>query len=128
MKLLLDTHTVLWWFLDDPHLSRAAERELRNPDHEVFVSAASAWEIATKYRIGKLPAAVRLAPSFLVMVAGEGFLPLPITLQHGHLAGALQGAHKDPFDRILIAQALTEGMALVSNEASFDAYGVMRLW
>ncbi|MDQ4137083.1 MAG: type II toxin-antitoxin system VapC family toxin [Pseudomonadota bacterium] len=128
MRLLLDTHAILWWFLDDPHLGRIAERELENPDHEVFVSAASAWEIATKYRIGKLPAATQLAPSFLSMVGEEGFLPLSVTLRHGHLAGSFAGAHKDPFDRMLIAQALIEGLTLVSNEAAFDAYGVMRLW
>jgi PIN domain nuclease of toxin-antitoxin system len=128
LRLLLDTHAVLWWFLDDPHLGRNAGRELGNPGNEVFVSAASGWEIAAKHRIGKLPTAAQLAPFFLPMVAGEGFLPLPITLQHGHLAGSLQGAHKDPFDRVLIAQALVEGLTLVSNETSFDAYGVMRLW
>lgn len=128
MRLLLDTHALIWWFTGSVHLSRAAREAIDNADGPIYVSAASAWEITTKFRLGKLPAAAELAPNFLPMVAGEGFVPLPITLQHGHLAGSLQGAHKDPFDRILIAQSLIESLTLVSNETAFDAYGVMRLW
>lgn len=128
MRLLLDTHAVLWWFLNDPALSRTAKAAISADDAEVWVSAVSALEIANKFRIGKLPQASGLASSFEVEVAREEFTPLPITLQHASLAGQLAFAHKDPFDRLLIAQALSEHMTLVSNERVFDATGVSRLW
>ncbi len=85
-------------------------------------------EIATKNRLGKLPEADMLAADFEAEIEAEGFQGLPITLAHGRLAGSLSIPHKDPFDRLLIAQALTEGMTLVSNEQAFDAFGVTRLW
>ena len=85
-------------------------------------------EIATKFRIGKLPDAWRLATDFEDAILAEGFEPLPITLTHARLAGAMAIPHKDPFDRLLIAQSVTEGMSLVSNEAAFDEFGVTRLW
>jgi PIN domain nuclease of toxin-antitoxin system len=128
LRLLLDTHAVLWWFLNDPALSRAADAAIGAEDAEVWVSAVSALEIANKFRIGKLPQASGLAARFEAEVAQEGFGALPIGLQHASLAGQLAFAHKDPFDRLLIAQALTEGMTLVSNERVFDATGVSRLW
>ena len=107
---------------------RAEAREaVSDPDNTVFISAASAWEITTKHRIGKLPGARALA-RFRSHCLAAWFRPLPITLAHGELGGRLAGAHKDPFDRILIAQALIEPLTLVSNESVFDACGVMRLW
>ncbi len=128
MRLLLDTHVVLWWFLNDPALSRTAVAAIGADDAEVWVSAVSAIEIANKFRIGKLPEASSLAVEFEADVAQEGFGALPITLRHASLAGRLAFAHKDPFDRLLIAQALVENMTLVSNERVFDATGVSRLW
>ena len=94
----------------------------------VLVSAASAWEVATKVRLGKLAGAAGLAADFASYIEREGFEPLPISMDHAARAGLLAGAHKDPFDRMLIAQAQAENLALVSNEDVFDAYGVRRLW
>ena len=128
MRLLLDTHALIWWFAGDPTLSNDAQMAISDPANEVFVSAASAWEIATKFRIGRLPHAAALAADLSVAITGQGFLELPISLQHGQTAGSLPGPHRDPFDRMLISQALISDLALVSNEAVFDHYGVRRLW
>jgi PIN domain nuclease of toxin-antitoxin system len=127
LRLLLDTHTLLWWVANHPSLSSAADRVLQGEGNDVFVSAASAWEITTKARLGKLIAGP-LAQDFTGEVRRQGFLPLPITLEHGERAGSLPGQHRDPFDRMLIAQAQAEHLVLVSNEAVFDKYGVQRLW
>ncbi len=97
-------------------------------EHEIFVSAVSAMEIATKFRLGKLPSAEPLALAFEDETAAAGFLPLSVTLTHVRVAGSLAIPHKDPFDRLLIAQAQVEGMFLVSNETVFDGFGVGRLW
>ena len=92
------------------------------------MSAASAWEIATKVRLGKLPTAADLASDFSGQIEREGFHLLPISAEHGIRAGLLPGPHKDPFDRMLIAQAQAENIAIVSNEAVFESYGINRLW
>jgi PIN domain nuclease of toxin-antitoxin system len=128
VRLLLDTHALIWWFAGDPALSNDAQAAISDPANEVFVSAASAWEIATKFRIGRLPDAAVLAADLRAMIRSQGFLELPITLQHGQAAGSLPGPHRDPFDRMLISQARLSDFALVSNEAVFDRYGVRRLW
>ncbi len=94
----------------------------------MFVSTVSAWEIATKYRLGKLPEADIVARDVITSIEGQRFVPLPVSVAHGQAAGALPGFHRDPFDRMLIAQAMLEDMTLVSNEQTFDAYGVKRLW
>lgn len=127
-QLLLDTHALLWWFTDNPALTRVAGGALRSPDNQIFVSAASAWEIATKFRIGKLPEAALVASDLAGEIAKEGFIELSVTVAHAQRAGALPGPLRDPFDRMLIAQSIIEGMALVSNERRFDRYGVTRLW
>lgn len=128
MRLLLDTHALLWWLAGDLALSTRARNAIADDGNEVYVSAASAWEVTTKYRLGKLAGAGPLAVDFAREVASQGFLSLPITLQHGQSAGTLPGTHRDPFDRMLIAQARDERMALVSNESVFDEYGVTRIW
>ncbi len=128
MRLLLDTHTVLWWFNGNPALSTSAKAAIEDETNDVFVSAVSAMEVTTKHRIGKLPEAEALSRRFLEMVDHEGFHPLPISLGHGALAGRLSIANRDPFDRLLIAQALVEDMVLASNERIFDQTGVTRLW
>ncbi len=128
MRLLLDTHVFLWWVFADPKLSRRGRAEIGSDDNEIFVSAVSAWEITTKYRVGKLPDARNVANDVAASVASEGFSELTVTMRHAQRAGDLVGHHRDPFDRMLIAQALLEGMTLVSNERAFDAYGVKRLW
>ncbi len=94
----------------------------------VFVSAASAWEIVTKHRLGKLPEAESLAADFGGVIARGGFEPLSVTVTHGEYAGRMRVPHKDPFDRILIAQSIIENLALISNEARFDAFGIARIW
>lgn len=128
MNLLLDTHAFLWWLLGDTLLSASARDAIGDTGNDVNVSAASAWEIATKVRIGKLPAAAMIAADLTAVVAAQGFSALPISFEHGQTAGALPGPHRDPFDRMLVAQAMAGGMVLVSNEQRFDAYGVTRLW
>jgi PIN domain nuclease of toxin-antitoxin system len=128
LRLLLDTHAVIWWFLDNPALSRAAREAIEPAGAEILVSAASAFEISLKHWSGKLPDAEPLARRLGAMVLEEGFQPLPITLEHGRVAGALPWAHKDPFDRLLVAQALVEDMPIVSNERVFDLTGVSRIW
>jgi len=127
LRLLLDTHALLWWATSNPGLSRKARKAIADDATDVFVSAASAWEIATKVRIGKLewPGTAGTVNAY---VLGQGFRALPISLVHAELAGQLPIAHRDPFDRMLIAQAQTEDMWLVSNEAAFDTTGVRLYW
>lgn len=128
MRLLLDTHALIWWLAGDEALSSAARSAIGDEANGVWVSAASAFEVATKVRIGKLPSAARLARDFEAIVAAQGFEALPIDAGHARRAGEMQIAHKDPFDRLLIAQAQSEGLTLVSNEAVFDGFAVSRLW
>ena len=129
MRLLLDTHAFLWWVFADPKLSRAARTAISDEaQNSVFVSAASVWEIATKYRIGKLAGARVVAEDVSGAIAAEGFNPLAVSVLHAERAGGLAGDHRDPFDRMLIAQAISDDLALVSNERVFEAYGVKRLW
>lgn len=127
LRLLLDTHALLWWVANHPSLSAKADQVIGDPDNEVCVSAVSAWEVTTKARLGKLTAGL-LAHDFVGEVRRQGFVPLPITLDHGQRAGNLPGPHRDPFDRMLIAQAQAENLVLVSNETIFDTYGVQRVW
>lgn len=128
MRILLDTHALLWGVIADPSLSRKAEAAMAALDNEVFVSAASVWEIATKFRLGKLPHADRLLHSLEPSLTRLGFRGLPISLEHARRAGLLPGDHRDPFDRLLVAQAQTEDLVLVSNERLFDVWKVRRLW
>lgn len=128
MKLLLDTHALIWWLAGDDALSRHARDAIDDEANTIWVSAASAMEVATKFRIGKLPQAALLAQNFETIVAEQGFGELAISVRHARLAGEMNIAHKDPFDRLLIAQALAEDMALVSNETLFDSFAVKRLW
>ena len=128
MRLLLDTHAFLWWIEGSSRLSARARRAIEDGGNSKFVSAASAWEITTKYRLGKLPEASELAPNVVDAIAGEDFEELPVSVEDGARAGALPELHRDPFDRMLIAQALGAGLILVSRETLFDRYGVQRLW
>lgn len=128
LKLLLDTHALIWWLAGDEALSPTARNAIADETNDVAVSAASAMEVATKFRIGKLPLAALLAQDFEAVIAGQGFDELAISVAQARLAGAMNIAHKDPFDRLLIAQAIAEDMVLVSNEALFDGFAVKRLW
>jgi PIN domain nuclease of toxin-antitoxin system len=125
---LLDTHALLWFLEGSDKLRRAARQVIEDEANTVFVSAVSAMEVTTKVRLGKLASAEALALNFEVEILVRGFLPLPITLAHAERAGGMPGEHRDPFDRLLIAQALVEDLTLVSNEAIFDGFGVKRLW
>lgn len=128
MRVLLDTHALIWWAQDDLRLPRRARSAIESFRNEVYVSAASAWEIATKVRLGKLPGAETFALEFQERIEQLSFSELPISVQHAQRAGLLPGTHRDPFDRMLIAQALSEEMPIVSNEALFDDYMVKRIW
>jgi PIN domain nuclease of toxin-antitoxin system len=128
LKALLDTHAFLWWLDGDPSLSQRAFDYIASDQGAVLVSAASAWEIATKHRLGKLPRAGDVAVDVVGCIHAQGFGPLSVTVAHGQRAGALPGFHRDPFDRMLIAQAILEDCVLISNESIFDRYGVARLW
>ena len=109
-------------------MSSPARQAVDNDDNEVLVSAASAWEITTKHRLGKLPGADLIAADVPGAIADQDFEELPITVEEAARAGALPGPHRDPFDRMLIAQALSRNLVLISNESTFDRYGIRRLW
>ena len=109
-------------------LSQRARRAIEDDVNEVLVSAASAWEITTKHRLGRLPSASALALDIPGAVVGQNFEGLPITLDDAAQAGALPGPHGDPFDRMLVAQAIARNLVIISNESLFDLYGVSRLW
>lgn len=128
MRVLVDSHALLWWILNDAALSEPARELIRNKNDSVLVSAASAWELAIKFRLGRLPRAADLISDFSSAMDGEGFQLLPVTAEHGIRAGLLPGHHKDPFDRMLVAQAQAESMPIISNERVFEYYGVRRLW
>ena len=128
MRLLLDTHALLWWLDGDRRLSRKARTAIGAEINSVIVSAASGWEITTKARLGKLPGAIDVATDVAGCVAGQGFSTLDITILHAQRAGRLPGDHRDPFDRMLIAQAQIEDLSLVSDDRVFDTYGVTRFW
>ncbi len=128
MHVLLDTHALLWWLSDDPALTKPARRAIADTKNAAYVSAASAWEIATKVRLGKLPTAVDLVSDFAGIVERERFQMLAITGEHAIRAGLLPGPLKDPFDRMLMAQAQAENLPIISIEALFDDYGVRRIW
>ena len=128
MRLLLDTHALIWWLLGDPGLSRNARAGIADNDNAVFISAVSAWEISTKYRIGKLPAAAIFAADVSGAAESQGFDELPINLHRGQLAGSLPGPHRDPFDRLLVAQALHESLTLVTSDQQIAKYPVPVLW
>lgn len=124
----MDTHALIWFLAGDERLRQQARDRIEDGDTETLVSAVSAMEVTLKHRLGKLPEADYLALDFEDTVEQYGFTGLPISLAHAQLAGRLEIPHKDPFDRLLIAQSLIEDVPLVSNERGFDAFGVRRIW
>jgi PIN domain nuclease of toxin-antitoxin system len=120
MNLLLDSHAFLWWCADSPTLGQAARDAIAAPANRVHLSAASVWEIGIKAALGRLD--IPEPPSRAA--ARNGFSPLAITFAHAEAAAALPPHHRDPFDRLLIAQAMGEGLVLVTRDAVFGAYGV----
>ncbi len=127
MRLLLDTHALLWWLLDDPALPAAPRRAIERAE-AVFVSAASVWEIAIKQRLGKLPELTIGAAELPALIRDSRFLPLAVDDRHAAAVAALPQHHRDPFDHLLIAQALAERLSLVTRDRQFAAYGVMLRW
>ena len=123
MKLLLDTHVILWWQRDDRRLQRNARRAIAEAD-VVWVSAVSGWEVAIKVALGRL----RLDEPFKLLIAADDFTELPLTLQHSERLADIAGHHTDPFDRMLVAQALAERATIVSHDRALQPYGVPMIW
>ena len=128
MHLLLDTHALIWWMTNSPSLPESVRRLMLDKQNTIVVSAASAWEMATKVRLGRLPAASDITRNFQEYLMHAGFESLPVNAEHGIRAGLLPGPQRDPFDRMLIAQAQAENLTIVSNELAFDSYGIHRAW
>ena len=128
MRVLLGTHPFLWWLAGDEALSERARQIIGDPANEVYVSAASVWEIATQYRLGRLPGVALLLADPAAIIAEQGFTELAITVRHGQVAGGLAPLAASPFDRMLAAQAIVGDLPVVSADPAFDACGVSRLW
>ena len=127
-SLLLDTHALLWWLAEPEKLSKPAQAAIGDPAATVFVSAASGWELATKVRLGKLPGAEGLLQDLPSLLQNQGFQPLAVQLRHGVHAGRYTQAHRDPFDRLLAAQAELEGLQLVSLDPALASFPCRLLW
>ena len=128
MRFLLDTPALLWSFNGSASLSPRARGLIEDSGNEILVSAASAWEIATKVRLGKLPTGEELIGDLDRYLAQLQYEALPISVDHAVRAGRLPGEHRDPFDRMLVAQAQAENLAIISNDRIFDTYRVHRIW
>lgn len=127
MRLLLDTNALLWWFQDDHALSARARRSIASIDNQIVVSTAVGWEISIKSNSRKLEAS-GLLDDLEGKLSEEGMVTLPISMDHAVRAGKLPGYHKDPFDRMLVAQAQAENLSVISSDAIFERYGVKRIW
>jgi len=128
MRYLLDTHTLVWWLLDEPYLSDNAHNAIAQPENILFVSSASGWEISTKYRLGKLPQAKDLIDNLPQFISRSRMNQLHITIEHALLAGKLSGPHRDPFDRMLIAQSKIENLPVITKDQVFREYEVQVYW
>ena len=128
MKYLLDTHALLWWSTDGPQLSTLARACIQNEANTVLVSAASAWEIAAKHRLGKLPLAGEALARFNELIELDAFQHLPVTYLHALRAGGLAADHRDPFDRMLAAQSELEAVPLISCDTAFASLRVQTVW
>ncbi len=128
MRILLDTHALLWWFTDDPRLPATARALISDEGNAILVSAASAWEIATKHRLGKLDQAADAVSRFDELVAADGFEHLPVSHFHGLKAGSYTAAHRDPFDRMLAAQSELTGAPLLTCDPAFALFGTRTIW
>ena len=128
MRLLLDTHALIWWWINARQLSSAARKLIEHEQNEILVSAASAWEIATKQRLGKLGLSHLTPRRYRALLGADGFTPLAITTDHALVAGSYKHAHGDPFDRMLAAQAQIEGLTLVSRDRALRQFDVPLVW
>ena len=126
VSYLLDTHILLWWLFNDPKLNAECREIVRNPAHRILVSSVSAWEIATKYRIGKLPEAKQIVEEYSQILHQSKFIELPITSAHALRAGSLPISHRDPFDRMIMAQAELENLPVITYDAAFQT-GLIRV-
>ena len=128
MNVLVDTHTLIWSALEPTSLSQMAALTIRDVANTLLISSATAWEIATKVRLGKLPGAEELERNLLAVTTQAGYTWLPISAEVAVRAGRLRGAHKDPFDRMIAAQALELDIDVISNDAKLDEFGARRIW
>ena len=128
MNYLLDTHTLLCWLYDDPQLSRTARGIIADPANAILVSSASAWEIAIKQRLGKLPSATVLVRDMDRWLLEARFRELPISIAHGRQAGSWPQPHRDPFDRMLAAQSAIEQLPLLSKDPELSSFGILVVW
>jgi PIN domain nuclease of toxin-antitoxin system len=128
VRVLLDTHTLIWAKISPKSLSRQVAKIMADPLNEIFVSAATAWEIATKVRLGKLHGAEGLERNFLETIEDSGYTLVPIDAESALRAGRLIADHGDPFDRMLAAQSLASDIPILSKDPKLDAFGVRRLW
>jgi PIN domain nuclease of toxin-antitoxin system len=120
VNYLIDTHILLWWLFNDPKLNAECQNIIRNPAHRIFVSSVSAWEIATKYRIGKLPEAKQVVEEYSQILHQAKFIELAITSDRALRAGSLPIAHRDPFDRMIMAQSELENMPIITYDEAFQ--------
>lgn len=128
MRLLLDTSTLLWFWLGGRTLSKPVMNAITDRNHQIYVSPISAMEIATKHRVGKLPGVENVLATFDEALQADGFQSLPLLNLHARLAGSIPGEHRDPFDRLLAAQAILDDLLMVSSDTAFDALGARRMW
>lgn len=124
MAYLLDTHAFLWWLADDPQLPQGVRKVIMEPKNDVLVSAATGWEISFKRALGKLDAPADLMP----ILEDEGFIELPISFDHGQRAGQLPSIHRDPFDRMLVAQCQAQGLTLLTRDDTISRYPIKTYW
>jgi len=127
-SFLFDTHALIWWWNDNPLLPANVRQALVDPANVAFVSAATAWEVATKVRLGKWPDAAEAVELFELLCARNGFEMLPVTVAHGLLAGTLAGEHRDPFDRMIAAQAIHDDLTVITRDPALAALGCRTFW
>lgn len=126
--ILLDTHALTWWLWEDRRLSARAREILEEPGSDIVVSAISAWEVALKFKIGKWPEAETLALNFEVIVESQGFDLLSLSATHARLGGLIDSPHRDPFDRLLAAQAMALNIPVLSQDAKLHNLGATVIW
>ena len=128
MRYLIDTHVLLWWLFDDSKLPIAIREIIAEPQNEILVSSASAWEVCTKHRLGKLSVADVLVRDISGWVARAGFVELPVSIAHAQRAGSWISPHRDPFDRMLAAQSAVESIPLITADRALGTFGIELVW
>ncbi len=126
--LLLDTHALIWWWLDDPQLSKTARKAMESDTNRIVVSSVNVYEIANKHRLGRLPALGEILSDLDNAIDYAGFARLSLSTRHTLRAGLLLGDHRDPFDRMIAAQGLVEQMTVVTRDRAIAAFGCEVLW